>query len=354
MIATSHTSAGARPGPRAAGILMLLALTLLLGATPATAGADDPAYEAVLGQTYADLPGNAGTIDLYLPTRARGRAPVVLWTAGSAWMADNGNAGGEFWAARLAPEGYAVAAYAVRSSSQATFPAQLHDAKAAVRWVRAHAREYGLDPHRIAAMGNSSGGHVSALLGATGGVRPLEGDVGITGPSSRVGAVIDFFGPTDFLQMDAQMLPGACDAFNELLGIEDCHNDPGSPESRLVGCPIQTCPGEVAAANPITYVSRRDPPFLIMHGTADPLVPRGQSGLLFAALANACVDATYYEMAGRGHEYGYIDEAGPFTDRTRHTTRHCDPVAAGRGRPVTVDLLADFLDRSLDRRQRHR
>ena len=318
------------------------------GAGGAAAGAGDPAYEAILGETYADLPGNAGTIDLYLPVKARRRVPVVMWTAGSAWMADNGNDEGAYWAERLVPKGYAVAAYAVRSSSQATFPAQIHDAKAAVRWVRAHAREYGLDPYRIAAMGNSSGGHVSSLLGTTGDVPALEGNVGVTGPSSRVRAVIDFFGPTDFLQMDAQMLPGACDFFNDLLGIEDCHNDVASPESRLVGCAIQTCPDEVAAANPITYVSKRDAPFLILHGTADQLVPHGQSQLLFNALARACVDATFYSMVGRGHEYDYIDEQGPFTDRIRQRTRHCKPVAGGRGRPATVDLLERFLDRTLD------
>ena len=326
------TSATDRPARRIAArhrpaiAVLLMMVTLLWGASPALAASEDPPYEAILGQTYADLPGNAGTIDLYLPTGARGRVPVVMWTAGSGWLADNGNNQGAFWAERLAPEGYAVAAYAVRSSSQATFPAQIHDAKAAVRWVRAHASEYGLDPHRIAAMGNSSGGHVSALLGTTGDIPALDGDVGITGPSSKVRAVIDFFGPTDFLQMDAQMLPGVCDSFNDQFGLEDCHNDPGSPESRLVGCAIETCPDAVAAANPITYVSRRDPPFLILHGTADQLVPLGQSALLFDALAEACVDATFYAMTDRGHEYGYIDDQGPFTDRTRKTTHHCDPI----------------------------
>jgi acetyl esterase/lipase len=356
------TSYRRRARYRLATTTVLIALLMAANVPVALGAAGDPAYQAVLGETYADLPGNAGTIDLYMPVNARGRVrasasepgggdlrvPVVMWTAGSAWMADNGNDEGAFWAERLVPEGYAVAAYAVRSSSQATFPAQIHDAKAAVRWVRAHAREYGLDPHRIAAMGNSSGGHVSSLLGTTGDVPALEGHVGTTGPSSRVQAVIDFFGPTDFLQMDTQMLPGACEFFNDLLGIEDCHNDVASPESRLVGCAIQTCPDEVAAANPISYVSKRDAPFLILHGTADQLVPHGQSQLLFNALARACVDATFYSMVGRGHEYGYIDEQGPFTDRTRQRTRHCTPVVSGRGKPATVDLLDRFLDRALD------
>ncbi|WP_368833545.1 alpha/beta hydrolase fold domain-containing protein [Kocuria arenosa] len=124
-------------------------------------------YTAVTTLSNAKLPGNVGTVDLYLPENAEGPVPVVLWTAGSAWLADSGNREGEHVARLLTEHGYAVAAVAVRSSSQALFSAQIHDAKAAVRWLRVHAEQYNLDGECIAAMGNSSGGWTSTMLGVT-------------------------------------------------------------------------------------------------------------------------------------------------------------------------------------------
>jgi acetyl esterase/lipase len=108
--------------------------------------------------------------------------------------------------------------------------------------------------------------------------------------SSRVQAVLDFFGPTDFLQMDAQRLPGGM-----------VHDAPDSPESQLVGGPIQEHPGKVARANPATYVTPESPPFLIVHGDSDPLVPYGQSLLLVHALRAAGVPAMFYTVVGAGH-----------------------------------------------------
>ena len=219
----------------------------------------------------ADPPTSRGhLLDLYLPETSRDvRRPVLIWTGGSAWMADNGKDSAGPIAEVFTARGYAVAGVSIRSSSQAIFPAQVHDIKAAIRWLRAHAREYRLDPHRFAIIGDSSGGWTTAMAALTGDVRALEGRVGVTRGSSRVQAAVAFYPPTDFLQMDEQMLPGACEAFNELLGIENCHNDPLSPESRLVGCPIQTCPRAVQRANPINYISRADPPMMILHGQAD-------------------------------------------------------------------------------------
>jgi alpha/beta hydrolase fold len=158
---------------------------VLLAAVPAAAGTE-PAFVAIRGIEYAPRVGNAHVLDLYLPRHARGLVPVIIWSAGSAWLGDNGNQGGEVLAQHFTPHGFAVAAVAVRSSSQATFPAQVHDGKAAVRWLRAHARRYHLDPGRFAAMGNSSGGWLAAMLGVTGGVARLEGDLGPRGWSGTV------------------------------------------------------------------------------------------------------------------------------------------------------------------------
>ena len=115
-------------------------------------------------------------LDLYIPTGATTPLPVVIWTAGSAWMADTGKNGAGRLAGQLNPAGYAVAGVSIRSSSQVTFPGQLHDIKAAIRWLRANAAKYNLDPNHIAAWGASAGGHLASMLGTSGDVADLEGD----------------------------------------------------------------------------------------------------------------------------------------------------------------------------------
>jgi len=133
----------------------------------------------------------------------------------------------------------------------------------------------------------SAGGHLVALLGTTGGVK--EFDVGPNpGVSSRVGAVCDFFGPTDFTKM-----------FSVWSSMD--HDAPDSPESKLIGGPIQANKDKVQRANPITYVTKDAPPFLIVHGDRDPLVPHSQSEILCEALQKAGVDVTFYTVKGGGH-----------------------------------------------------
>ncbi|MHC4701643.1 MAG: alpha/beta hydrolase fold domain-containing protein, partial [Planctomycetota bacterium] len=175
---------------------------------------------------------------------------------------------------------------------EAIFPAQVQDCKAAVRWVRANAAKYGFDPDRIGAWGSSAGGHLVAFLGTSGNVKEFDTETNAQ-YSSRVQAVCDWFGPTDLLQMDEHMLEGS-----RLV-----HDEPGSPESLLVGGPIQEEPYRSLArkADPITYVTRDDPPFLMMHGDKDMLVPLHQSELLLDALKKAGVDASLYVVKGGGH-----------------------------------------------------
>ncbi|MFI5380793.1 MAG: prolyl oligopeptidase family serine peptidase [Tepidisphaerales bacterium] len=176
-----------------------------------------------------------------------------------------------------------------RLSQHAAFPAQIQDCKAAVRWLRQNADEYSLDPDRFAAWGSSAGGHLAAMLGTTGDTKEFDVGDNLT-LSSRVQAVVDYFGPTDFLQMDAHRLPNGM-----------VHDAAQSPESLLVGGAIQENKEKVARADPITYVSRNAPPFLICHGDADPLVPHHQSVLLEAALKKAEVPVTFYTVKGAGH-----------------------------------------------------
>ena len=172
--------------------------------------------------------------------------------------------------------GYAVASVDYRLSGEALAPAQIQDVKAAVRWLRANASKYNLDPQKFAAFGQSAGGNLVALLGTSCGAAALEGaELGNADQSSCVQAVVDWFGPTDFLQMDQQFAGTSCPA---------THDAADSPESLVVGAPIQTVPDKVQLVNPITYVTADAPAFLIQHGTADCNVPPQQSQLLYDAL----------------------------------------------------------------------
>jgi acetyl esterase/lipase len=225
-------------------------------------------------------------LDLYLPPTGA-RWPLVVAIHGGAFRM--GSKEGEPAGAFLG-RGFAVAAINYRLSQHAVFPAQIEDCKAAVRWLRANAAQYGYDPGRIASYGGSAGGHLAAMLGTTGDVKAF--DVGANpGVSSRVQAVVDFFGPTDFLQMDAHRPSAAAMT----------HDTPDSPESQLVGGPIRDNRDKVARANPITYVTPDDPPFLIVHGDADLLVPHHQSELLEAALRKAGVRVRLVTIPGGPH-----------------------------------------------------
>lgn len=239
--------------------------------------------------TFAAAGGRNLVLDLYRPGKQEGAMPVVVWIFGGAFRMDNrlAQAGQATW---LAQHGFAVAVISYRLSGEALFPAQIQDCKAAVRWLRANAADYQLDATHIGAWGISSGGYLAAMLGTSGGVEALEGNLGNGKGSSRVQAVVDFFGPTDFLKMDVARLPD---------GMK--HDPADSPESQLIGAPIQQVPEKVSKANPITYVNGSAPPFLILHGTKDRLVPVNQSELLFAALSEASVDAAFFELVGVGH-----------------------------------------------------
>jgi acetyl esterase/lipase len=233
-------------------------------------------------------------LDLYLPGQGE-NFPLIIWIHGGAFRMGS-KEGVEHDPVPLdyLARGYAVASINYRLSQHAIFPAQIADCKAAVRWLRAHAPEFKLNPQRFAAWGPSAGGHLAAMLGTTGHVAEFEVGEHLA-VSSRVQCVVDYFGPTDFLQMDAQRPPGGM-----------IHDTPDSPESELIGGPIQANKAKVARANPITFVRHDAPPFLIVHGDCDPLVPYPQSELLVSALQAAGVAATFYTVQGGGH--------GHFTD----------------------------------------
>jgi acetyl esterase/lipase len=225
------------------------------------------------------------TLDLYLP-QASGPMPLIIWVHGGAFRMGSKD---DRVPLVYLDAGYTVASLNYRLSQHALFPAQLEDVKSAVRWLRANAEKYHLDPERFGAWGESAGGHLVAMLGTTGYIDTF--DIGQNlGVSSRVQAVADHFGPIDFLQMDAQRLPEGM-----------IHDTPDSPESELVGGPIQENKASVARANPITYITQDVPPFLIVHGDQDLLVPYQQSVLLNNALVGAGAPVWFYTVIGEGH-----------------------------------------------------
>jgi acetyl esterase/lipase len=211
-------------------------------------------------------------LDIYVPDGVRA-PPLVIWVHGGAWRTGSRAKPPALY---LLDRGFAVASISYRFSQEAVFPAQIEDCRDAVRWLRGHASQYGYDATRIGVWGASAGGHLAALLGTSGS--------GV----DKVHAVVDFFGPTDIPEM--AKFPGKMD-----------HNSPDSPESQLIGGPLQENKEKAALANPIRFVTADDPPFLIVHGDQDPLVPPNQSELLETALKSAGVPVEYLVLKGAGH-----------------------------------------------------
>ncbi|WP_052748174.1 cellulose binding domain-containing protein [Cellulomonas sp. FA1] len=308
----------------------------VLAATGALVGVGTPAHAAqtVTNIAYApaDPAGSRGhLLDLYLPD-GPGPAPLVVWSTGSAWSSDDGKSGAAAVAQQLNARGIAVAGVSVRSSAQAKFPAQVHDVKAAIRWLRANAAQYRIDPARFATMGDSSGGWVASMAALTNGVAALEGQVGTTGVSSDVQAGVDFFGPTDFLRLKEQDPNGWID-----------HDSPSAPEAQLLGCAIPSCPDKARQANPLTYVDGDDPPMLLLHGRADNVVPHAQTEILYAALKAACVDTRFFSVPGAGHSHPDVTSAARYGQQTVRTVTGCqETVTQGSPNP-SWDTIAAFL-----------
>jgi acetyl esterase/lipase len=237
------------------------------------------------GIPYAALPGiRPLELDVWLPPESPDPAPAVLFLHGGGWRAGSRHLAGPAFRGvlpspfeQVARAGIAVASADYRLSGEAVWPAQLHDVKAAVRWLRARAGELGIDGTRIAAWGESAGGHLAELLGLTAGDAALEGGVGVTGPSSQVCGVVAWYAPSDLAAM-------ATDTGTDPM-------DPGTREAQLLGAPPPAVPGAAAQASPISHVSAAAPPFLLLHGGADRLVPCVQSERLCSALRDTGLNA---------------------------------------------------------------
>jgi acetyl esterase/lipase len=236
---------------------------------------------------YGDHARN--TLDVYIPKSDR-PLPLIIWVHGGAWSA--GSKDGNNPALAYLGKGYAVAAINYRYSQHAVFPAQIQDCQAAIRFLRSQAKDYNLEPDRFAAWGSSAGGHLVALMGTAGDHKAFEAVGKVKTGSNAVQAVIDWYGPIDFLQMNKQ---------TTVKGRID-HDSPTAPEAKLIGGAVQDNKDKVNAANPMTYIAKDNPPFLIMHGDQDPLVPYGQSEMFHAALKKAGVDSELVIAKGVAHD----------------------------------------------------
>jgi len=199
----------------------------------------------------------------------------------------------------LAAAGFLAAAISVRLSWQASFPAQIHDVKAAIRWLRAHAGEYPIDPDRIGIIGDSAGGHLAALAALTADRPELDGDSGSPGYSSAVQAAVAISAPTGFLTLAADLDMHQPPPSPPVRACPDLHR--GDALTQLFGGPLAERQDLMHLASPMTHVHPQAPPFLIVHGTRDETVPFDQGERLHRALSAAGVRSTFVSIAGGFH-----------------------------------------------------
>ena len=243
-------------------------------------------------------------LDIYSPKSITHPLPVVLWIFGNGWNRGSKNHPPPL---NLISHSYIIISMDYRLSGEAPFPAAIEDCKAAVRWIRSNAAAYHFDPDHIGAWGHSAGAHLAALLGTSGGVAELEGSGDNSTFSSRVQAVCDMSGPSDILQ------------FYETISSS---NDGMARKARsaieqLLGGSVEQNRAKAIAASPMTYVSKDDAPFLIIHGENDMMVPVSQSEVFASKLKAAGVHVILIVAEGRGHGVGrqrYAPEITAFFD----------------------------------------
>lgn len=246
----------------------------------------------------AEVPGWRPLVAHLTVPAGAGPHPVVVQIHGGGWMSGHPHVMSDLRRNLRVPEtllarGYAVAQITYRMVAEGPFPMQIHDCAAGVRYFRHHARHFGLDPERFAALGESAGGHMALLLGVD---RPeaLEGHVGVTGPSSKVQAVVDWYGPADL------MIPYQGRSVVERL------QDPENPVGRLLGGPAAG-EAEARAASPVTHVGPGAAPCLIQHGTADSIVTFDHAEHMRDALAQAGVPVELHAVKNAEHGFHGAD-----------------------------------------------
>lgn len=300
---------------RLISMLLILAGPAIVVAQPKTEKILPPVVtpaktKAIKGIEFAKVGDRSLQMDLYLPEKAARPMPTIVWVHGGAWRHGSRD---KFPVRALTqvPRGYAVASISYRFSNEEVFPAQIVDCRSAIRWLRANADKYGLDPDRIGVWGASAGGHLASLLGTAHHVKEWDKGDNLD-RSSRVQAVVNMFGPTDFLRMESPENPYKA-------------SSPRSAESELIGGPIEEHRDKVAKASPITYVTKDAAPFLFVFGEKDIGVAPKQAQFLLEPLKKTGVEATLIVVPGAGH-------GGPLYDA-----------------PEVIERINAFFDRHLKR-----
>ncbi|MBN1191610.1 MAG: alpha/beta hydrolase [Dehalococcoidales bacterium] len=256
-------------------------------------------------------------LDIYLPGKGKGPIPVIIWFHPGGFTQGDKEMVQPLTGAIL-KRGYAVVSADYRLADEAIFPAQIQDAKTSVRWVRANAVKYNFDLGKIACWGISAGSTIAALVGTSAGVKELEDlSTGNSGESSRVDAVVSWYGPMDFNALESHHLQ---------LGQKPLQDPDISGESRMMGGSVSELPERYRAASPINYISHECPPFFIQHGKSDDVIPYLQSVLFAGALESA--------IGKERVKLRLIENAGHF-DRVHSS-------------PENLNAALDFLDKHLD------
>jgi acetyl esterase/lipase len=256
-------------------------------------------YGGGLNPTYANLAyakaSPSEVLDIFLPTGS-GPFPLLINIHGGGFLFGNKEDLDPSVAKAFLKAGYAVVSVRYRLSGEARFPAAVNDVKTAVRFLRAKAVSFHLDPKQFVAFGQSAGANLASMLGTTASVTDLAApQLGNANVSSAVQAVINWFGQSDFLKMDEEAKQQGCSASDQT------HNTATSVESKYVGAPINTVPALDAKANPLMYVTSKSAPTLLEKGNLDCTVPIAQSLLLYKALKAAGVPTQYMLLHGAGH-----------------------------------------------------
>jgi len=265
---------------RARITLTSLAILPLFLATPHA----NAAGKVIKGIEFANIQGQSLKLDLYLPAKPKGSG-LIVWIHGGGWRGGSREKCFINW---LPEHGYTVASISYRLSGVAKFPAQLHDCKGAVRWLRANASKYGYDPRKIFVAGASAGGHLTALMATTSGNKLLEGNTGgnLDQPSSIL-AAIDYYGATDFI-LRSKTQPSRA-------------NDKGSVVYNLLGGGAHEKVAAAKLASACYHVSKDDSPLLVFHGTNDKTVLIDQSQAIEAKYKKANLPFIFYAIPGAGH-----------------------------------------------------
>jgi acetyl esterase/lipase len=239
---------------------------------------------------YAGTANPHQKLDLYIPTQPRSTPlPLVVFIHGGGWEAADKYELVGMLLPLVASGDFVGASINYRLTGEGPHPIQIHDTKGAIRWLRANAARYGIDPERIAALGVSAGGHLASLAGTSGGVAELEGTVGgNTDRSSRLACVASLSAPSSFV------------SFGEQKSLVDPY-DPRSIVGRLLGGGLREKMDVAKSASPVTWISAGDPPFLLVHGKVDDVVPVAQSIEFDAALDAAGIPSTLLVAETGGH-----------------------------------------------------